>query len=60
MSRSEKVPGRNLSFRIENFTVARKADQYFDAPRPIESIGFCRFQLKRRLNTDEFPSESTI
>jgi hypothetical protein len=24
------------------------------------NVGKCRFQLKRRLSTDEFPSESTI
>jgi hypothetical protein len=29
-------------------------------PNKKEDRGLCRFQLKHRLNTDEFPSESTI
>jgi hypothetical protein len=42
MSRSKKLPGRNLGLGIEDFTATRKADQYLDATHPIKSIRFCR------------------
>ena len=40
MSRSKKLPGRNLGLGVEDFTVMRKADEYLDATRPMESIGY--------------------
>ena len=42
MSRSKNLPGRNIGLGVEDFTVTRKADEYLDATRLIESIGFRR------------------
>ena len=40
MSRSKKVPGRNLGLGIKDFTIARKAYEDLYAACPIKSIRF--------------------
>ena len=56
------VADRNRK-KFEEFLAGRWAgarDDGWSCERIYRNNGKCRFQLKRRLNTDEFPSESTI